>query len=69
MDRMYECTHKEILLARFIFRDDNNNIEFAVCKKCRNKFKRLKGFTWLEESHRKLETRAEKLKALKDIPF
>jgi hypothetical protein len=64
-----ECSHKEILLSRFIVRDEVSKLEFALCKKCWQRLKRLSGFTLIECSFRKLETQAEKICQLKDVPF
>jgi hypothetical protein len=68
-DLLRECIHKEILLSRFIVRDEVSQLEFAMCGKCWKKIKHLRGFTLVEQSHRKLETRAEKFKALRNVPF
>jgi hypothetical protein len=42
-----ECVHKEILLGRWIF-EDENGLRFEVCKKCWRKFRLLKGFRIIE---------------------
>jgi hypothetical protein len=68
-ENLRECCHKEILLSRFIVRDANNNFEFAMCKKCWGRIEHLKGYILVECSFRKLQTHAEKIKELKDVPF
>jgi hypothetical protein len=42
---MRECEHKEILLNRFIVTNEDG-LEFAICKKCYNKLRHLKGLTF-----------------------
>lgn len=69
MNDLRECSHKEILLARFIVGDDSSKLEFAMCNKCWNRLKRLKGFTLIEQSYRKLESKAEQARRLQKVPF
>jgi hypothetical protein len=64
-----ECVHKEILLARYIIRDEVSKLEFAMCANCWRKISHFKGYTFVELSYRDILLSSDKFTVSKDIPF